>query len=108
MFFCRPDPVTQQVIPDLEPVKIGIRQFDERVSETTTEEEQILVSPFLGIKAFTHYLSTNPAIMSRDNASPGSLTMVMINKKAIQSKQMLQLTQHKEQQLGLLDTKKTL
>jgi hypothetical protein len=33
MFFCKQDPITKQFMPDLEPVKIYLRQFDSGLNE---------------------------------------------------------------------------
>ena len=59
MFFCQQDPITKDYMPDLEPIKVTVRQLEYEQSEAETPSSQVLISPFIGLSTLTHYISTN-------------------------------------------------
>jgi len=46
-------------MPDLEPIKVTVRQLEYEQSEADTPLSQVLISPFIGLSTLTHYISTN-------------------------------------------------
>ena len=41
-FFCIQDPITKSWMPDLEPLKINVRQFDQKVNQNNSKQVELI------------------------------------------------------------------
>ena len=70
-------------MPDLEPISINVRQFDHDLLEIKAEKQKgihVLISPFVGIKQFAHYISTISMTHISEAATATRITLILIDK----------------------------
>ena len=89
-------------MPDLEPIKIYLRQFDSGLNELHISSEQsgmtMLVSQHIGFKIFQHHIQTLAMSILSDATVASKCSMFLVNQD-----NYVELNSPLESKLGLLD-----
>ena len=93
MFFCRQDRKLNQFVPDLEPMKVTLRQFDPNLNEMSmisqedSERKQesgfqgmyLLVSKHIGLRTLQTHIQTISMNLLTDVTTASKCTIILVN-----------------------------
>lgn len=87
MFFCTQDPITKTQVPDLEPIRVSVRNL--KPDDGVEVKQMILISQHITLSQFTHYLCCNCTHLLNENTSPTKLLLLLVDQNAMDQKQMI-------------------